>query len=109
MKKYLILYNLLFLFMAMNAQTKDTVEVQKIGDKYYVILDHARTDSSIDAAVKTATAPKHFDSHFMVVGLGTIGFANTWTKTISGGVKQKFPVTNTFGNDPQFEFSPMLL
>ena len=109
MKKYFVLFKILFLACVVRAQDKDTIEVQKIGDKYFVIVDRQKQDSAIQAAVKTATAPKPFDSHFMVVGLGTVGFANTWTKTISGGIKTKLPVTNTFGNDPQFEFSPMLL
>ena len=110
MKKYFTISLLIFMIGSIRAQEKDTLEVQKIGDKYYVVVPHTNgnTDSTIQAAVKAATAPKKFDSHFMVVGLGTVGFAHTWTRTISGGITQK-SMTNTFGNDPQFEFSPMFL
>ena len=110
MTKYFTILIFLVSSGMLMAQDKDTLEVQKIGDKYYVIVPHtnSNTDSTIQAAVKTATTPKKFDSHFMVVGLGTLGFAHTWTKTTSGGLSQK-SMTNTFGNDPQFEFSPMFL
>jgi hypothetical protein len=109
MKQHIAIFLLLLLALSIKAQDKDTLEVQKIGDKYYVIVPHnTNSDSSIQAAVKAATTSKPFDSHFMVAGLGTVGFTNTWTKTTSGGIVQK-GVTNTFGVDPQFEFSPMFI
>ena len=109
MKQHLTILLLLFLSFSIRAQDKDTLEVQKIGDKYFVIVPHnTNVDSSVQAAVKTATNPGKFDSHFMVAGLTTLGFTNTWTKTTSGGIIQK-SVTNTFGVDPQFELSPMFI
>ena len=109
MKKYLTLLTVLFFASLVNAQQYDTLQVQKIGDKLYVIVDHQKTDSAIQAAVKTATTPtKKFDSHFMVVGLGTLGFEHTWTTNRSGGITTK-SMANSFGNDGLFEFSPMFL
>ena len=108
MKKYLSLLIFLIGPFITNAQEKDTLEVQKIGNKYYVIIDRQKTDSTIHAIVEATTVRKPFDSHFMVAGLATVGFANTWARVTSGGISQK-AVTNTFGNDPQFEFSPMFL
>ena len=105
MKKNIILFKLLFLFCLAQAQQKDTIEVHKIGDKYYVIIDHPQTDSSVQAAVKAATTPKTFDSHFLMVGLATFGFANTWSTNKSAGIISKLPVTNSFPSDA-FEFSP---
>src|ERR1019366_7710535 len=111
MQKYLILSIALLFSYAANAQDKDTLEVQKIGDKYYVIMDHARTDSTIQAVVKTATTPKKFDSHFMVVGLGTLGFAHTWStvKSKLDPTQNSKSMANSFGNDGIFEFSPMFV
>ncbi len=112
MKKNLTLFTLLLFAFIVKAQQKDTLEVQKIGDKFYVIVDHSKTDSTIQAAVKTATVPKRHDSHFMVAGLGTLGFAHTWTTTnskLNPSQNSKNIMTNSFGNDPQFEFSPMFL
>ncbi len=105
MKKPIILFKMLLLFCAVQAQQKDTLEVQKIGDKYYVIIDHPQTDSSVQAAVKAASTPKTFDSHFVIVGLATFGFANTWSTNKSGGITSKLPVTNSFPTDA-FELSP---
>jgi len=109
MKKQLTLFLLLSFAALVKAQDKDTLEVHKIGDRYFVIVDHQKTDSTIQAAVKAATVPKPFDSHFMVVGLATFGYAHTWTNTKSSGVSLGKTVTSTFGNDPEFEFSPMFL
>jgi hypothetical protein len=113
MKKYLLLYQMLFLFCIAQAQQKDTIEVHKIGDKYYVIMDHQQTDSSVQAAVKAATKPRVFNEYFTVGGLATIGFGNIWSKNkqvtdgITLGNTQKLPITNSFPTS-QFEFSPML-
>jgi hypothetical protein len=98
------------------AQTKDTIEVQKIGDKYYVIVDHPKVDTTKQFAPAPAPPPtisKTFDSHFMVVGLATIGFLNTWSvnkvNTPTGVVSTKLPTTNSFGDVAHYEFSPMFL
>ena len=117
MKKNLTLViMLLFASSMLNAQTKDTLEVQKIGDKYFVIVDHPKADTAKPvAALPPATPPiiRTFDSHFMVVGLATIGFLNTWSvnkvNTPTGVVTTKLPTTNSFGDVAHYEFSPMFL
>ena len=105
MKRTITLIGALLCIWSMRAQTKDTLEVQKIGDKFYVIVDHKDPDT-----VKYVTVDYHkkFDSHFMVAGLTTFGFNHTWNSTTIGGVLQKSKA-NSFGDVDRFEFSPMLL
>ncbi len=90
------------------AQDKDTLEVQKIGDKYFLIVDHKEPDT-----VKYVPMDYHkkFDSHFMVVGLTTVGFNQNWTTTnsVAGGIMNQKSKTNNLGDADNFEFSPMLL
>jgi hypothetical protein len=92
-------------------QDKDTLEVQKIGNKYYVIIDHPKPDSSTSAYALPVS--RKFDSHFMVAGLATVGFLNTWAttqvNTPAGIIKSKLPVSNSFGDVAHFEFSPMFI
>lgn len=102
--------------MSVSAQTKDTLEVQKIGDKFYVIVDHPKADTTkqyVPAPPAVPPIAKTFDSHFMVVGLATIGFLNTWSvnkvNTPTGTISTKMPVTNSFGDVAHYEFSPMFL
>ena len=105
MKRNLIIICALLMVMAVRAQDKDTLEVTKIGDKYYLIQDHKAVDT-----VKYVPVDQHrkYDSHFMVAGLTTIGFNHTWTTTTSGGVTTKTK-SNNIGDRDNFEFSPMLL
>ena len=116
MKKYITIIILVLLtFTLVKAQTKDTLEVHKIGDKYYVIIDHPKADTVKQLAVPPATPQiiRSFDSHFMVVGLATVGFLNTWSvnkvTTPTGMVSTKVPTTNSLGDVSHFEFSPMFL
>lgn len=105
MKKFTTLLAGLFLVFVVRAQEKDTLEVQKIGDKYYLIVDHKEPDT-----VKYVPVDQHkkFDSHFMVAGLTTVGFVHNWTTTTSGGMVTKSK-SNNIGDPDNFEFSPMLL
>ena len=117
MKQYITIITIALLTSTFaKAQTKDTIEVQKIGDKYYVIVDHPKVDTTKQFAPAPAPPPtisKTFDSHFMVVGLATIGFLNTWSvnkvNTPTGVVSTKLPTTNSFGDVALYEFSPMFL
>jgi hypothetical protein len=101
--------------MSVSAQTKDTLEVQKIGDKFYVIVDHPKPDTAKQyvPAPPTPTIAKTFDSHLMIVGLATIGFVHNWSvnkvNTPSGVVSTKLSPTNSFGDVDHYEFSPMFL
>ena len=57
---------------------------------------------------KQAAYKKPGEDHFMVVGLTTIGWNLNKTTITSGGVSQSVK-TNSFPDDANFEFSPMLL
>ena len=95
----------MLLAWSLQAQQKDTIEVQKIGDEYFVITDHKEPDTVRYVRVDDH---KRFDSHFMVGGLMTFGFNHTWNTTTSGGVSLKSKA-NSFGDVDRYEFSPMLL
>lgn len=105
MRKILTIITLLLTAMCSRAQDKDTLEVQKIGDKYFLIVDHKEPDTT---KYMPLDHHKKFDSHFMVVGVATVGFNQQWITTTSGGVSTKSK-TNNIGDADNFEFSPMLL
>jgi hypothetical protein len=105
MKRTLTLIAGLLLVFGVRAQEKDTLEVQKIGDKYFLIVDHKAPDTVKYVAVNEH---KKFDSHFMVGGLVTVGFNHTITALTSGGITTKSK-SNNIGDRDNFEFSPMLL
>ena len=108
MKKILTIIAGLFMVVSLRAQDKDTFEVQKIGDKYFVIMDHKDPDTT---RYMPLDHHKKFDEHFMVVGLTTVGFNQQWITTSStlGMVSNQKSKTNTIGDPDNFEFSPMLL
>jgi hypothetical protein len=57
---------------------------------------------------KQSSYKKPGEDHFMVVGLATVGWNFNKTTISSGGVSQAVK-TNSFPDDAEFEFSPMLL
>jgi len=69
-------------------------------------------DSSILERVehleKEQAAQKKRESHFLVVGLATIGFLAESTKISSGGITTTSQ-SNSFADADRFEFSPMML
>ena len=108
MKKILTIMSALLLVFGVRAQEKDTLEVQKIGDKYFLIVDHKEPDTTKYVPMDHH---KKFDSHFMVVGLTTVGFIQNWTTTnsVANGIVNQKTKTNALGDADNFEFSPMLL
>jgi hypothetical protein len=108
MKRFLTIIAGLLLVSGIQAQQKDTIEVHKIGDKYYVIMDHKDPDTTRYVPIDYH---KKFDSHFMVAGLTTIGFIQNWTTTnsVANGIVNQKSKTNSFGDADNFEFSPMML
>ena len=108
MKKVIPIIAGLLLVLVVRAQEKDTIEVHKIGDKYYVIMDHKDPDTTRYLPIDYH---KKFDSHFMVAGLTTIGFIQNWTTTnsVANGIVNQKSKTNSFGDADNFEFSPMML
>ncbi|MEI8279791.1 MAG: hypothetical protein WCG87_08490 [Bacteroidota bacterium] len=70
-------------------------------------------DSTDKAATETQLAPpvitlKQGESHFMMVGLTTIGFVAQTTTNTLGGIKNR-NVTNSLADADRYEFSPMFL
>jgi hypothetical protein len=108
MRKILTIISGLLIVLGVHAQEKDTIQVQKIGDKYFVIMDHKDPDTTKYVPVDYH---KKFDSHFMVVGLTTVGFIQNWTTTnsVKNGIVNQKTKTNALGDADNFEFSPMLL
>ena len=105
MRKILTIAFALLLIQTARAQEKDTLEVTKIGDKYFVIVDHKAPDTT---KYQPIDHHRKFDSHFMVAGLTTIGFNHQIITNTSGGIVTKHK-TNNIGDADNFEFSPMLL
>ncbi len=108
MKKYICLtYFLLlysFTYKVMGQESK------KITDSISVI-SHV-TDSvlyhKIEKLEKDVSYQKKRESHFMVVGLATMGFVVTSNTLFQNGVTTKTN-TNSLADADRFEFSPMLL
>lgn len=80
--------------------------------KGYGQPDSSRIDSSLiqrlEQVEKDVAQQKKRESHFLVVGLATMGFNLSSTQTNVGGVLSTVQ-TNSLGDADRFEFSPMLL
>ncbi|OQP48124.1 hypothetical protein A4D02_05215 [Niastella koreensis] len=63
----------------------------------------------VAALEKQVAETKPGESHFMVVGLATVGFAATTTKYQPPSGSQQVTKTNSFPDADRYEFSPMLL
>lgn len=108
MRKILTIITGLLIVLGVRAQDKDTLEVKKIGDKYFLIVDHKEPDTNKYVSVDYH---KKFDSHFMVAGVATVGFIQNWTTTnsIANGILNQKTKSNAIGDADNFEFSPLLL
>jgi hypothetical protein len=71
---------------------------------------YAQDNSSptISSLSQTVTTMKPGESHFMIVGLATLGFVNQATINTLGGLKTT-DKNNSLGDADRFEFSPMFL
>lgn len=93
-----------------SAPVYDTLAVQNINGKMVIVMEHpfAAVPPPPSLSPEALISHKKIESNFMVVGLTTFGLATTWTKTNSLGVVNK-SVVNSFGDQPNYEFSPMFL
>ena len=66
------------------------------------------TENSHTDLPSTIATPKPFDSHFMMVGVGTFGFVNESITNTLGGIKTT-DRHNSLADADRYEFSPMFL
>ncbi len=80
--------------------------------KYTLLAQQSSADSALLDRVSTleqqVSDQKQGESHFMVVGLATVGFVANKTTTTSSGISQKVK-TNSMADADHYELSPMLL
>ncbi len=103
-----LLLSVLFLItnVAIAQQGKPDSLTRKLDSSLLSIL---KTDSSLLSTLdKEVLHAKKRESHFMVVGLFTMGFVATSNTLFQNGVTTKTN-SNTFPDIDRFEFSPMLL
>jgi hypothetical protein len=108
MKRITLIISALALVFGLRAQEKDTIQVQKIGDKYFIVVDHKEPDTT---KYMPLDHHKKFDEHIMIAGLTTVGFIQNWTTTnsIANHLVNAKSKSSTIGDPDNFEFSPMLL
>jgi hypothetical protein len=137
MKRMLILMALTISCLAGSAQATDTLQVQKNGSKMFVVILRQQAPGDATVAYDTfqvvkmgdrmvvlmqrpalADVPppvaatstrKKIEDHFMIAGLGTVGFGTYWTKNAASGVVTNKNIANSFGDAAHFEFSPMFI
>ena len=106
---YLIRLSLLFIMFCITQK----INAQQAGK---AVDTSATSNSVIDSTIyyrladleKEVAQEKKGDSHFMVVGLATMGFVLNKTTTNINGVST-ITKTNSFPDADRFEFSPMML
>jgi hypothetical protein len=85
---------------------------QQSAKKDSIITDLTAKDSALsdrlDKVEKTIAYEKKRESHFMVVGLATVGFLLSENTLYQNGVATK-TTTNSLADADRFEFSPMFL
>lgn len=88
-------------FAQQGSDKKDSL-IKKIGSNDSILIGR------LDKVEKDISLQKKRESHFMVVGLATMGFVLT-SNTVNQSGLSTTTKTNTFPDADRFEFSPMML